>query len=143
MGWREHLQRTLREVRPARVCALDPSAGEVMSNALPEVPLHAGDHPPNPPCTLALGVDALIGLETRQAEQLVARVRTFWAPRMLLVAHPGCALDEAAFRALGFELALFDADAGVRVYHYDIETYKSVPDWLNARFWAHPERWEP
>jgi hypothetical protein len=143
MGWRDHLQQTLRAVRPARVCALDPGAAEVMSQALPDVPLHTGDAPPHPPCTLALGVDALTGLEARQAEQLVARVRTFWAPRMLLVAHAGCTLDEAAFRALGFELALVDVEATVRIYHYDIETYKTVPDWLNARFWAHPERWEP
>ena len=64
-------------------------------------------------------------------------------PRLLLAAQPGCALDDDAFRALGFTLSLADTAANVRVYHYDLDTYKTVPDWLNARFWANPERWEP
>ena len=32
--------------------------------------------------------------------------------------------------------------AGEPVYLFDIETYKHTPDWLNARNWANPERWE-
>ena len=32
---------------------------------------------------------------------------------------------------------------GLRIHYYDLDTYKTVPDWLNARFWANPERWEP
>jgi hypothetical protein len=143
VGWQTHLQQTLLHVHPARVCALDAAAAEFASRTLPGAGLHADPEIPQPPCVLALGIDALMGLAPREAEQLIARTRTFFAPRVLLVAKADCALDEAAFRALGFELALFDRDAGTRVYHYDIETYKSVPDWLNARFWAHPERWEP
>jgi hypothetical protein len=62
---------------------------------------------------------------------------------MLIAAQPGCALDDASFRALGFTLSATDAQENVRVYEYDLATYKTVPDWLNARYWAHPERWEP
>ncbi len=27
-----------------------------------------------------------------------------------------------------------------RCYRFRLEEYKAVPDWLNARFWAHPDR---
>lgn len=27
-----------------------------------------------------------------------------------------------------------------RCFEYQLTNYKAVPDWLNARFWAHPER---
>ena len=27
-----------------------------------------------------------------------------------------------------------------RCFEFRLQNYKSVPDWLNARFWAHPER---
>jgi predicted deacetylase len=92
---------------------------------------------------VALGVDVLNGMDRPQAEQLISRTRLYVAPRLLLAAQANCALDEAGFRALGFTLVETDAAAGVRVYAYDLDTYKSTPDWLNARFWAHPERWEP
>ena len=26
-------------------------------------------------------------------------------------------------------------------WQFNILTYKQVPDWLNARFWANPENW--
>jgi len=28
------------------------------------------------------------------------------------------------------------------LYLFDIHTYKHTPDWLNPRYWAHPERWD-
>jgi hypothetical protein len=143
MHWRDHLLSTLRDARPASVCTLDAAARRLAGGALPDVPLHAYPEQPDVPCALALGVDALNGLDARQAAHLIHRVRTYAAPRLLLVAQPGCALDEAAFRALGFVLSLTDTAENVRVYHYDLATYKTVPDWLSARFWAHPERWEP
>jgi hypothetical protein len=55
----------------------------------------------------------------------------------------GGVLDEATFRALGFTLSAADTMEDRRLYDYDLATYKTVPDWLNARCWAHPERWEP
>jgi len=29
-----------------------------------------------------------------------------------------------------------------RWYAYSLRDYKQSPDWLNARFWAHPERFD-
>lgn len=43
-----------------------------------------------------------------------------------------------ALRSLGFNL-LRQADEWAMCY--DIASYKAVPDWLNPRHWAHPERW--
>ncbi len=143
MDWRAHVQTLLREAKPASLCALDPAALDLARAALPDLTIQRYREPEPPRCTLALGVDALDGLAASAIGQLVSRVRTYSAQRLLLVAHPGCALDEAGFRALGFVVSLVDADAETRVYDYDIGTYKTVPDWLNARFWAHPERWEP
>lgn len=143
MDWREHLQARLQEMRPASVCTLDTAAQQFAGSVLHDTPLHAHAASPTQPCALALGIDALNGLDAAQAQHLISRVRLYAAPRLLLAAQPGCALDDDAFRALGFTLSLADTAANVRVYHYDLDTYKTVPDWLNARFWANPERWEP
>jgi hypothetical protein len=32
-------------------------------------------------------------------------------------------------------------DADLEIYGFDLGTYKTTPDWLNARHWAHPEHW--
>lgn len=143
MNWRDHLQARLLEIRPDCVCALDAAAHRLADSVLPGTPVRMPDAPPGQPCALALGVDALDGLDAQQARHLISRVRLYAAPRILIAASPGCALDEAAFRALGFTLSGTDTADNVRVYYYDLDTYKSVPDWLNARFWANPERWEP
>ena len=31
--------------------------------------------------------------------------------------------------------------ATLEVYGFDLGTYKTTPEWLNARHWAHPEHW--
>ena len=143
MGWRDHLQVRLLEIRPDSVCALDAAARQLAREVLRDIPVRAPDNPSSQPCTLALGVDALNGLDAQQAQHLISQVRLYTAPRMLIVAPPGCALDGETFRALGFTLSGTDTAENVRIYYYDLNTYKAVPDWLNARYWANPERWEP
>ena len=143
MDWRDHLRARLLEIRPDSVCALDDAAHRLAAEVLPGTPLHRPDDPAGPPCALALGVDALKGLDAQQAEQLISRTRLYLAPRILLAAPAAGPLDEDMFRALGFTLSGADPAAQVRIHYYDLDTYKPVPDWLNARFWANPERWEP
>lgn len=113
---------------------------ELAARALPGVPLHDPADAPGTRCALALGVDALNGLDRRQAEQLIGRTRIYAAPHLPLVAHAGCALDEAGFRALGFVPGPTDPAENIRLHDYGIGTRKTVPDWLNCHFWAHPER---
>lgn len=143
MSWRAQLEARLRDIRPASVCALDAAAQQLAGEVLPGTPVRAHDPLPDSPCALALGIDALSGLDAQQAQHLISRTRLYVAPRILLVAASGCALDEAAFRALGFTLSASDLATGLRIHDYDLDTYKTVPDWLNARFWANPERWKP
>lgn len=46
-------------------------------------------------------------------------------------------------RALGLQqqACLQQDDELIEVWSFDIRTYKTVPDWLNPRFWANPENW--
>ena len=46
-------------------------------------------------------------------------------------------------RALGLQQqARFEQDGDlIDVWSFDIRTYKTVPDWLNPRFWANPDNW--
>ncbi|MHB1091447.1 DUF6231 family protein [Thiobacillus sp.] len=141
--WRGQLQTRLLAIRPDSVCALDAAAHQVVRDVLPDIPVYASDSPHDQPCALALGIDVLNGLDAQQAQHLISRVRLYVAPRLLIATQSDCALDDATFRALGFSLEMAEPAEGKRLYYYDLDTYKIVPDWLNARFWAHPERWEP
>jgi hypothetical protein len=143
MNWRDHLRTRLLEIQPDSVCALDAAARQLAGDALPDTPVRMPGAVPDSPCALALGIDALNGLSAAQAQHLISQTRLYVAPRILLVAPSACVLDEAMFRALGFTLSAADPVADLRIHYYDIDTYKTVPDWLNPRFWANPERWKP
>jgi hypothetical protein len=143
VNWRDHLQARLLEIQPESVCALDAAAHQLATDVLPDTPVHRHGNSPGPTCALALGIDALNGLDAQQAQHLISQTRLYIAPRILLAVQHSCALDEATFRALGFTLSATDTAENLRLYDYDLATYKTVPDWLNARYWAHPERWKP
>lgn len=143
MKWREHLQTHLLAIQPATVCALDAAAHRLASEALTEATVQPQENSSTQRYDLALGIDALDGLGAQQAEHLINRARLYIAPRILLVARADCALTEEMFIALGFMLSATDTTENVRIHYYDLDTYKTVPDWLNARHWANPERWQP
>lgn len=143
MKWREHLRARLLDIQPATVCVLDAAAHALARDALKEAPVQLQENSSGQRYDVALGVDALDGLNIRQAEHLINRTRLYVAPRILLVARADCALTEDMFIALGFTLSATDASENVRIHYYDLDTYKTVPDWLNARHWANPERWQP
>ncbi|WP_296753559.1 DUF6231 family protein [Thiobacillus sp.] len=143
MNWRDHLQARLLEMRPASVYALDEAARQMTSRVLPDTPVRAPGNPPDSLYALALGIDALNGLNVQQAQHLINQIRLYIAPRILLAVPSDCVLDEAMFRALGFTLSATDPTQNRHIHYYDLDTYKTVPDWLNSRYWAHPERWQP
>ena len=143
MHWRDQLHNHLQEHRPDSVCALDESAYLLAKSVLSTTPVYRPDTSPGSPCALALGIDILTGLNAQQAQQLISQIRLYTAPRILLAVPSDCALDEDTFRALGFMQSATDSTDGTRIFHYDLDSYKTVPDWLNPRFWAHPERWKP
>jgi hypothetical protein len=65
------------------------------------------------------------------------------APCVLAISDEIDLLEFSDFLALGFDRLYASPAEGSLLYCHDIATYKTVPDWLNAKFWAHPERWEP
>jgi len=82
------------------------------------------------------------GENERHARQLIAVMRDLLA-RQLLVFVPEKLLDDTSLIGLGLNRqARFETDdVHWQAWSYDIRTYKSVPDWLNPRFWANPENW--
>lgn len=143
MHWRDRIRSHLLEQAPDSVCALDESAYLLIQSVLPTTPVYRHITAPDAPCALALGIDILSGLNTQQAHHLINQTRLYVAPRILFAVPLECALDEAEFRALGFMQSAADPADPIRIFHYDLDTYKTVPDWLNARYWAHPEYWKP
>lgn len=143
MNWLVYVQSRLQEIQPASVYALDERAFELASSLLPNTPISMHGKLSNTPCSLAMGIHALDSLSAQRAQHLISQTRLFFAPRLLLVEHADAVLGVEAFRALGFTLSASDPAENLNIYNYDLDTYKSVPDWLNARFWAHPERWKP
>ena len=135
----------LKDLAPLQVCALDAAALKLAHTVLPKaiVQLCAVHNTPSSPAQLAVVMDALNGLDAAQARTLLARVRDFIAPRIVVIATAHCALDRLAFLSIGFEALGVDTTENIAIYQFDLNTYKQVPDWLNARHWAHPERWKP
>ncbi len=144
MNWRDTLTLAVRSLPGTAICALDAGARHVVGELLPELALKLCDaSPDNASAQLALVKDALHACDAAQARTLLARTRDFISPRIIVIADAHCALSRLDFLALGYESMAEDKAEQVALYQFDLATYKQVPDWLNARFWAHPERWKP
>ena len=80
---------------------------------------------------------------------VLARVRDVLVRRLCVVVEDPQGEDRevqwsnAEMAALGFSfLGRFEIEGcGLEFYGFDIANYKQTPDWLNARHWANPERW--
>lgn len=144
MSWHDTLAQMLRSVVPEAICTLDAGAQELAGALLPETQLQrcdaisSADH-----AQLALVKDALHDLDAAQARALLAHARDFIAPRIIVIADAHCALSRLDFLALGYETLGAGEVETITLYQFDMATYKQVPDWLNARYWAHPGRWKP
>lgn len=88
---------------------------------------------------------ANLGLAGPAAEQALARLRDLYCQRVILLTPtrgPG-GWNPATLRALGFvRLAAGGGEGAWALFGFDLYDYKSTPDWLNPRFWAHPELWD-
>lgn len=144
MNWRDTLAEALQSVPVGQICVLDAGALQVARALLLESELKLCDTTlSDPRAQLALAKNALHALDAAQARTLLARVRDFISPRIIVIADAHCALARLDFLALGYETLAADAAGSIALYQFDMATYKQVPDWLNARYWAHPERWKP
>ncbi len=145
MNWQEQLALALGRNTTQTLLALDDTAFDIAQSLLPSGSVQRLAPNAVPPAArdVALIIDALNTLDAAAARAHIAHVRNFIAPRILVASDSRCALSSLDFLALGFDLLIEDKANATSLYRYDIETYKQVPDWLNARYWAHPERWKP
>jgi hypothetical protein len=75
-----------------------------------------------------------------RVRNLIARVRDVHS-RLLLLLVPGEQWAATDLLGLGMEHVM-SCRAGPRtleLLRYNIRDYKTTPDWLNSRYWAHPE----
>jgi len=96
---------------------------------------------------LAMVAGALETLPQRTARQMLAKLRDLNTKRFIVLMRTG-ARDQHAWRqtdmiAYGLKRCgrYQEDDEVFLLYRFNIYDYKDTPDWLNARYWAHPERW--
>jgi hypothetical protein len=91
-------------------------------------------------------VDSAAPIPDSEVPILLSKLRDLSARRVLVVARPGAdaAWSRKAMIAYGYT-AYGSGELGadrVLLYQFDIATYKTTPDWLGPKHWAHPERWD-
>jgi hypothetical protein len=92
------------------------------------------DIPPGPQVALLPLTRVGQALET----ELGQAVRLF--PEKLLVSIDSAEPEDAALFAFGFRRLALEEQGSTRWFEYSLRHYKQPPEWLNARFWANPER---
>ncbi len=101
---------------------------------------------------LGVVANTLEHLEPRVAAMVLARLRDLHTARFVALVpmgrgwqHQRSTWETSDLLAFGMSLmARYRVgDRPVHLYHYNLDTYKITPEWFNARYWAHPERWKP
>lgn len=83
-------------------------------------------------------------LTASQALHLLSSLRDLHAQQVLaFIPVDAFNWHAADLLALGMQRhARFEQEQQlIEAWSFDIKTYKTVPDWLNPRFWANPENW--
>ena len=89
---------------------------------------------------LHLDDDDCLQAEGALASELGKAVRRF--PERLVVSIHSAEPADTAFFAFGFRKLQLAEQGSVRLFEYCLSEYKQPPDWLNARYWANPDRFE-
>ena len=91
---------------------------------------------------LAVVAGALEELPPEQGAACLARLRDLLARRLVVIVpagHPYWDRDTLLGFGLEYRGRWRHEDHDLDLYVFDIEHYKTTPDWLNADHWAHPE----
>jgi hypothetical protein len=88
---------------------------------------------------LVLVGDTLEQLERRDGEALLAGLRDLFARRVIVSLQPEHGWQPRDLIAFGFTCLGRDHAGTAEFFGFDIATYKTTPDWLNARNWANPD----
>ena len=88
-----------------------------------------------------LNTTDLANLNDAQKSQILVKLRDLMAKRIVVISTQQ---DEKLLRALGFSQVMHDLQAqqDAILWQFNILTYKHVPDWLNAKYWANPQHWD-
>ncbi len=97
----------------------------------------------------ALVAGFLERVDSATGSAVIARLRDVLARRLCVVIESAkvsgseTVWSDAELSAFGFTLLsrLDQSGDQVRLYGFDIASYKQTPDWLSPRHWAHPELW--
>ncbi len=122
----------LREHPDTRFTCLSP---EQALAALPSLERH----------DLGLVQNTLEVLSKENAGILIARLRDLLCPHLFIAVELGQAWQLNDLLAYGMVLHARphpEADHPLHIFRFEIDDYKITPDWLNAKHWAHPERWD-
>ena len=140
--WPARLARSLGEGAPARIALVGARARALLGDAAADaaVASFASIEDAARAPAAARGADAallvpdtLVGLE----RTLGTACRLYPTRLLLFVDGANLPSPERLF-AFGFRRLAVGADA--ELHEYRLHDYKPPPEWLNARFWAHPER---
>ncbi|TVP93370.1 MAG: hypothetical protein EA348_00855 [Pseudomonadaceae bacterium] len=92
---------------------------------------------------LALVAEQLEILDKQLATELLAGLRNLLVNRLAVLVDLDLATgwQENDFFALALQRqGYFQQDTrSLHLFSYDLQDYKQVPDWLNAKYWANPE----
>ena len=163
MGWNENLLNRLETIEPKSLLSVGRDADRVFKPYLkdhPDCVLERVSVSPRDDLLKRMQTlgrfdfgflaGALEYLDRETAHGLIARVRDLHVPRFCVLVPMETHRDDyrsrwadADFIALGMTLvdrvSMEGEDSSL--YGFDIDSYKSTPDWLNPKGWAHPELW--
>ena len=151
----------LEQLRPRSILLLDSPASRICSPYLQTQPECRLDQLSNEDAVAQLQTrgrydfcfvaNVLERMEKTAAGQVLARLRDVHAARLFVVVpigegwpHRASTWEITDFIAYGMRLLHSYEQDGRRLqmHEFDIGDYKRTPDWLNAKHWAHPERWD-
>lgn len=155
----QDLTEWVQQIAPTTVLAIGRRAGELLRRVLPDgAHLDAIESGDAFTATRSLGAfelvlvtDTVEHMDKPVAEQLLGSLRDLHAHHLFLLVPIGQAeADQRSLWMPGDLLALGMTRVGqyscgaaqFQLYHFALETYKQVPDWLNSKYWAHPERFD-
>jgi len=72
--------------------------------------------------------------------QIISKLRDLLAERVLVITCEN-SNSWSTNTMLGFGFKRIAELKNYQAWGFDINTYKEVPDWLNAKFWANPQNW--
>jgi hypothetical protein len=101
---------------------------------------------------LGIVANTLEHLDRKSAGILLARLRDLNTRRFVVLAPVGKGWENQRTHwerndFIGYGMTLMAHyrldNKSLHLYHYAIESYKTIPEWFNSKHWAHPELWRP